>query len=155
MNLFFNRFDLTLTPPLTQSSLLPPTTSSIPPVYCPILTSTSLSTTFTYSPHQPPRHSPSPTSDTQPSSLSLLSLQVRNELRKTKVKKATGPDGISSRLLKSCADQLCRIVEYIFNLSLKLGKVPLLWKTSCMVPEPKIITLKTSTATDQLLSLHT
>ena len=54
-----------------------------------------------------------------------------------KVKKATGPDGISSRLLKSCADQLCRIVEYIFNMSLKLGKVPLLWKTSCVVPVPK------------------
>ena len=58
------------------------------------------------------------------------------------MKKATGPDGISSRLLKSCADQLCRIVEYIFNMSLKLGKVPLLWKTSCVVPVPKIPHLK-------------
>ena len=55
-----------------------------------------------------------------------------------KVKKAAGPDGISSRLLKSCADQLCRIEKYIFSLSLKLVKVPLPWKTSCVVPVPKV-----------------
>ena len=40
--------------------------------------------------------------------------------------------------LQSCVDQLCRIVEYIFNMSLKLEKVPLLWKTSFVVPVPKI-----------------
>ena len=62
-----------------------PTTSPIPPVYCPILTSTSLSMAFM--PQTPPTappdiHSPL-TSDTQPpcSTLSLSSLQVRNELR--------------------------------------------------------------------------
>ena len=60
------------------------------------------------------------------------------QLRKMKAKKAMGPDRISSRLLKSCADQLCRIVEYIFNMNVKLGKVPLLWKSSCMEPVPKI-----------------
>ena len=49
-----------------------------------------------------------------------------------------GPEGISPRLLKSCADQLCRVVEYIFNISLKLAKVPMLWKTSCVVPVLKI-----------------
>ena len=54
-----------------------------------------------------------------------------------KVKKAMGPDGISSRLPKSCADQLCRNVEYIFNMSLKVGKVPLLWKT-CVAYQPGI-----------------
>lgn len=48
-----------------------------------------------------------------------------------------GPDGISSRLLKTCADQLCGILLYMFDLSLKLGKVPQLWKTSCVVPVPK------------------
>ncbi|KAI2646159.1 hypothetical protein H4Q32_026094 [Labeo rohita] len=40
-------------------------------------------------------------------------------------------------LLKTCADQLCGILLYLFGLSLKLGKVPQLWKTSCMVPVPK------------------
>ncbi|MDG2555456.1 reverse transcriptase family protein [Vibrio parahaemolyticus] len=62
---------------------------------------------------------------------------MRDQLRRIKTRKAAGPDGISSRLLKSCADQLCGIVETIFNLSLRLGRVPQLWKTSCVVPVPK------------------
>ncbi|KAI3372609.1 hypothetical protein L3Q82_023086 [Scortum barcoo] len=72
------------------------------------------------------------------SSLLLTSHQVRNALKKkNRARKAAGPDGISSRLLKSCADQLCGIFGYTFNLSLKLGRVPQLWKTSCIVPVPK------------------
>ncbi|KAI3375234.1 hypothetical protein L3Q82_021731, partial [Scortum barcoo] len=69
--------------------------------------------------------------------LLLTSHQVRNALKKNRARKAAGPDGISSRLLKSCADQLCGIFGYTFNLSLKLGRVPQLWKTSCIVPVPK------------------
>ncbi|KAI3374114.1 hypothetical protein L3Q82_005934 [Scortum barcoo] len=71
------------------------------------------------------------------SSLLLTTHQVRNALKKNRARKAAGPDGISSRLLKSCADQLCGIFRYTFNLSLKLGRVPQLWKTSCIVPVPK------------------
>ncbi|KAI3363855.1 hypothetical protein L3Q82_001455 [Scortum barcoo] len=63
--------------------------------------------------------------------------QVRTQLKKIKARKATGPDGISSRLLRDCADQLCQVVCYIFNLSLSLERVPVLWKTSCVVPVPK------------------
>ncbi|KAI3351323.1 hypothetical protein L3Q82_005869 [Scortum barcoo] len=63
--------------------------------------------------------------------------QVRTQLKKIKARKATGPDGISSRLLRDCADQLCQVVSYIFNLSLSLERVPVLWKTSCVVPVPK------------------
>ncbi|KAI5095207.1 hypothetical protein C0J45_15282 [Silurus meridionalis] len=69
--------------------------------------------------------------------LPLTEAQVRMELRKIKARKAMGPDGISSRLLKTFADQLCGILLYMFDLSLKLGKVPQLWKTSCVVPVPK------------------
>ena len=60
MNLFFNGFDQTPTPPPTQPSLLPPTTSSIAPFYYPILTSTSLSTAFMSQtpPHCPPNIHP-------------------------------------------------------------------------------------------------
>ena len=61
---------------------------------------------------------------------------MRKELRRIKARKAASPDGISLRLLKSCADKLCRIVKHIFNLSLKLGRVPQLWNT-CMVLVPK------------------
>ncbi|KAI5095921.1 hypothetical protein C0J45_14351 [Silurus meridionalis] len=69
--------------------------------------------------------------------LPLTEAQVRMELRKIKARKAAGPDGISSRLLNTCADQLCGILLYMFDLSLKLGKVPQIWKTSCVVPVPK------------------
>ena len=44
--------------------------------------------------------------------------------------KAIVSDGISSRVLKDCADQLCGVVMYIFNRSLTLERVPVLWKTS-------------------------
>ncbi|CAM4427607.1 unnamed protein product [Leuciscus chuanchicus] len=69
--------------------------------------------------------------------LSFTAVQVRQVLRKIKGRKAAGPDGICSRLLKSSADQLSGVMERIFNLSLKLGVVPQLWKTSCVVPVPK------------------
>ncbi|KAI4894320.1 hypothetical protein NFI96_009751 [Prochilodus magdalenae] len=72
-----------------------------------------------------------------PPCLSFTTAQVRNELRKIKAKKAAGPDGISARLLKSCGDQLCGVLEHMFSMSLKLGRVPQLWKTSCVVPVPK------------------
>ena len=67
--------------------------------------------------------SPFITQNTLPPSpnLSLSANHVRKELKKIKVKKAAGPDDISSRLLKPCVDQLCGTVEHVFNLSLKLG----------------------------------
>ncbi|XP_013883677.1 RNA-directed DNA polymerase from mobile element jockey, partial [Austrofundulus limnaeus] len=40
--------------------------------------------------------------------------------------------------MTKCADQLCQVVHHIFSLSLSLERVPDLWKTSCMVPVPKI-----------------
>ncbi|XP_062863986.1 tyrosine-protein kinase receptor [Trichomycterus rosablanca] len=122
LNLFFNRFDHSHVPPPTQTSQLNPP-SVAPPTCCPppSLTLTPLS-------QPPPTGSsagnfnfPFTHSNTQPpcSNLSFTTAQVRNELKKIKVKKAAGPDGISARLLKSCADQLCRVVEHMFNLTPK------------------------------------
>ena len=48
-----------------------------------------------------------------------------------------GPDGLSPRVLKGCASQLCGVFQFIFNLSLSMMVVPELWKTSCLVPVPK------------------
>lgn len=56
---------------------------------------------------------------------------VRKELRKIKVGKP-GPDGISSRLFKDCADQLCKVAMH----------VPVLWKISCAVPVPEAVQLR-------------
>ncbi|KAI4904812.1 hypothetical protein NFI96_000060 [Prochilodus magdalenae] len=63
--------------------------------------------------------------------------QVRGELRRLHTRKAAGPDRVCPRLLKSCAAELGAPLQHIFNLSLCLGRVPTLWKTSCLVPVPK------------------
>ena len=52
-------------------------------------------------------------------------------------RKAAGPDGVCPRLLKACAVELAVPLQHIFNLSLHLGKVLALWKTSCLIPVPK------------------
>ncbi|CAB4035969.1 Hypothetical predicted protein [Paramuricea clavata] len=51
--------------------------------------------------------------------------------------KATGPDGISARLLKECADVIAPSLTELFNKSLALGKVPTEWKYANIVPVPK------------------
>ncbi|XDV15205.1 hypothetical protein PO909_015335 [Leuciscus waleckii] len=116
LNHHFNRFDQPVTPPPTPS----PTQLHLIPT--------------------PPGQdglSHIPSTDPPCLPLSFTAVQVRQALRKIKGRKAAGPDGISSRLLKSSADQLSGVMERIFNLSLKLGVVPQLWKTSCVVPVPK------------------
>ncbi|XP_019751973.1 uncharacterized protein LOC109531879 [Hippocampus comes] len=116
LNRFFNPFDMTSVPsPNHQLHPLSLRTSSPPP---PLSTSS-----------QQPSLSPG-------SCLSVTTEQVRNQLRKMNVRKVAGPDKISSRLLRTCSDQLCDIVQHMFNLSLKLGRAPQVWKTSCLVPVP-------------------
>lgn len=132
LNIFFNRFD--------QASA-PPTVQPLPPSILPSLTPG-------LEPHIPRAFTPHyPTSQitianstehlTTKLSFTVTVNQVRGELKRLKMRKAAGPDGISPRLLRSCADQLCDILQYMFNLSLRLGQVPQLWKTSCLVPVPK------------------
>lgn len=116
LNLFFNRFDRPAPTP-------PPSHQSTDQPDQPALSSHHLSSL--------------PHSSTTTPDLSITADQVRSELKKIKARKATGPDGISSRLLKDCADQLCQVLQHIFNLSLSLERVPALWKTSCVVPVPK------------------
>ncbi len=43
---------------------------------------------------------------------------VRRELKRVNVRKAAGPDGITGRVLRSCADQLAGLFTSIFNESL-------------------------------------
>ncbi|TWW59307.1 hypothetical protein D4764_06G0008370 [Takifugu flavidus] len=63
--------------------------------------------------------------------------QVRRELERLNQRKAAGPDGISPRVPKNCSRQLCGILQHLFNQSLHLQRIPVLWKTSCLVPVPK------------------
>ena len=52
--------------------------------------------------------------------------------------KSNGPDGISARMLKFTAYSIAPAVTILFNLSLKLGRVPSAWKSSHIIPIPKI-----------------
>ncbi|KAI3364496.1 hypothetical protein L3Q82_011282, partial [Scortum barcoo] len=82
----------------------------------------------------PPSSSPS---STQSSPL-ITTDQVRGQLRKLRPRKAAGPDKVCPRLLlKTCAAELGEPLQRIFNLSLQIGRVPTLWKTSRIVPVPK------------------
>ena len=51
--------------------------------------------------------------------------------------KATGPDGISARLLKECSNEIARSLTALFTKSLSLGNVPQEWKEANVVPVPK------------------
>ena len=51
--------------------------------------------------------------------------------------KANGPDGISALMLKATAPSIAKGVTILFNMSIKLGKVPTEWKTSAIVSIPK------------------
>jgi hypothetical protein len=53
---------------------------------------------------------------------------VCNQLRKLKVGKAPGINGIVPKVLVECADVLCKPLWTIYNLSLQTGRVPTDWK---------------------------
>ncbi len=63
--------------------------------------------------------------------------EVRRELRRVNVRKAAGPDGITGRLLRSCADQLAGLFTSIFNEFIATSVVPTSFKKSVIIPVPK------------------
>ena len=127
LNSFFNRFSCQPSPasstthPSHHTPQRTPTLSPSPPL--PPLVSTVDST-------------PPPSMSTLPC-LTVTTDQVKRQLERLHQGKAAGPDGISPRVLRTCADQLSSILCYLFNMSLSQEKVPELWKTSCLVPVPK------------------
>ncbi len=63
--------------------------------------------------------------------------EVRRELRRVNIRKAAGPDGITGRVLRSCADQLAGLFTSIFNESLATSVIPTSFKKSVIIPVPK------------------
>ncbi len=63
--------------------------------------------------------------------------EVRRALKRVNVRKAAGPDGITARVLGSCADQLAGLFTSIFNESLATSVVPTSFKKSIIIPVPK------------------
>ena len=62
----------------------------------------------------------------------LLEMQLNLD-----VTKASGPDGISNRMLKHTAHSIASSLTKLFNLSIRTGQVPCDWKTSSVVLIPK------------------
>ena len=52
-------------------------------------------------------------------------------------RKAAGPEGNPSRVLRACADQLAGVFTDIFNQSLSQSAVPTCFKMATIVPVPK------------------
>ncbi len=63
--------------------------------------------------------------------------EVRRELKRVNVRKAAGPDGITGRVVRFCADQLAGLFTSIFNESLATSVVPTSFKKSVIIPVPK------------------
>ena len=65
--------------------------------------------------------------------------QVRRQLMRLPSNKAHGPDGVSPRVIKASTPQLCGVLHHVFDMNLSLQRVPMLWKTSCLVPVTKTL----------------
>jgi hypothetical protein len=80
---------------------------------------------------------PSPPSTSGQSDLQLTIEEVARTLLALDTTKATGPDGIPSRLLKETAWQIAPSLTKIFNRSLSCGEIPAEWKLANIVPVHK------------------
>lgn len=82
-----------------------------------------------------------PTTNPNPSTLTLClrEHEVRWVLRSVNPGKAAGPDGVTAKVIKACADQLAGILTKVFNLSLSCSTVPPCLKSSTIIPIPQKI----------------
>nr|XP_054597200.1 uncharacterized protein LOC129163471 [Nothobranchius furzeri] len=63
--------------------------------------------------------------------------EVVKALKQTKEKSAPGPEHISSRVLRNCAQQLGCVFQTLFQSSMDTSAVPQLWRHSTVIPIPK------------------
>ena len=63
--------------------------------------------------------------------------EVYELLAKPDPSKASGPDGISAKMLKGTASCIATVLSKLFNKSIVSGKIPSSWKSSNIVPIPK------------------
>ena len=64
----------------------------------------------------------------------ITSEDVHEALVSLDPNKAMGPDGISPKVLKYCADVLCQPISYLFQLTIANGHLPSDWRTHCVIP---------------------
>ena len=68
--------------------------------------------------------------------------EVRKQFSRCKVGKSSGPDSLSTKVLKACTYELAPIFCKLFNMCLTNGKLPRIWKLSSIVPVPKFSSAK-------------
>ncbi|KAF7640904.1 hypothetical protein LDENG_00006430, partial [Lucifuga dentata] len=59
-------------------------------------------------------------------------------LKHVDIRKAPGPDQICGPTLRHCADQLGEVFHHLFQRSMDCSQIPLIWKTSSIIPVPKM-----------------
>jgi hypothetical protein len=69
--------------------------------------------------------------------LSFTVANVSKTFKRVNPCRAAGPDGIPTRVLRACADQLPAVFTDIFNQSLSQSAVPTFFKWATIVPVPK------------------
>ena len=60
--------------------------------------------------------------------------ELEGILSKIDVNKAPGVDNLPARILRTCAKELSIPLAHLFNLSLRTGKMPTLWKSANITP---------------------
>ena len=78
-------------------------------------------------------HCPS-TEDDSLRHIELDETDIKTAIKNLDPTKAPGPDGIPTRVLKDCADELIPNLTKLFNTSLTQGSVPQEWKEANVVP---------------------
>ena len=64
----------------------------------------------------------------------IRSRKVKRVLAKLDIKKSSGPDGISARVLEICSSSLVKPLRYLLYISFKSGKFPSCWKIANAQP---------------------
>jgi protoporphyrinogen oxidase len=64
----------------------------------------------------------------------ITAQKVRQKIKQLKPTGAAGPDGITTRLLQNCVDEISPVLAVIYRKSMLQGKVPEEWKSANMVP---------------------
>ena len=78
-----------------------------------------------------------PLADDCPDEILCTESEVAELLMTLDIAKASGPDGISARMLRETAEHISPSLTKFFNLSIKTGSFPSLWKKSSIVLIPK------------------
>lgn len=74
----------------------------------------------------------------QPYCMPFIERDAYHQLRSCKIGKAPGPDGITGRLLKTCAlEYMLSPVLFSLYCESLLSDIPTLWRTSIIIPAPK------------------